>query len=70
MLEVLDCEECGKDIGPDDAFVAIDLAAAAPDVDVRAVRLHLDCIGKFRLKHPSIDIPGMKKGTTSRKREK
>jgi hypothetical protein len=47
------CEECGKDIAPDDAFVEIDIAADAPEEPLRAVRLHpADCLTKFRLKHP------------------
>jgi hypothetical protein len=53
VLAVHECEECRKDIGPDDAFVEIDIATGAPAEPLRAVRLHPgDCLTKFRLKHP------------------
>jgi hypothetical protein len=53
VLEQHECGECGKPIGPDDAYVEIDIATGVPDEPLRAVRLHPgDCLAKFRLKYP------------------
>jgi hypothetical protein len=53
VLETYQCEDCNKDIGPDDAFVAFDIAVDEPAGPVRTVRLHpFDCLTNFRLKHP------------------
>ena len=54
MFDLGECEECGKDIGPDEAYVAIDIAGDSPGEPVHAVHLHVgDCLVKFRLKHPA-----------------
>jgi hypothetical protein len=68
VLETHQCEECKKDnIGPDDAFIEIDIAADDPAASLRTVRLHLDCIEKFQLKLPSIEIPPVKTGAKRKK---
>ena len=53
MLDVREREECRKDIGPDDAYVEIDIASDAPEEPVDAACLHPgDCLTRLRLKHP------------------
>jgi hypothetical protein len=67
MLEVHECEECRKPIGPDDAYVGIDIAVEVPDAPLRAVRLHPDhCLAKFLLKHP---LAGRPERATKRKKK-
>ena len=59
VFDARTCEECGKDIGPDDAYVEIDIASDSPEEPaVRTVRLHPgDCLTRFRLKHPVRPAP-------------
>jgi len=59
LIEVRECEECGKDIGPDEAYVAIDIASDSPEELIRAVHLHLgDCLAKFRVKQQAEAVKG------------
>ena len=54
VLETQQCEDCKADIGPDDAFVAIDIATGDPAAPLLTVPLHpFDCLTKFRLKYAS-----------------
>jgi hypothetical protein len=66
VFDVGECEECGKHIGPDVAYVAIDIAGdSSPDEPGRAVHLHLgDCLARFRLKQPA----SAREATPQRKR--
>jgi hypothetical protein len=57
VLDQRDCEEC-RTIGPDDAYLEIDMAMNAPDAPLRAVQLHPgDCLTKFLPKHPLAHTP-------------
>jgi hypothetical protein len=54
VLEMRECEECGTAIGPDDAYVEIDIAADNLAMPQRSVRIHWnqECPARFGLKHP------------------